>query len=272
MRHVLRTLVVFGACLATAPSQATTVSLTGSNHDTTIFSGGTTNSLGAGVGMFVGTDANGALGVKRALVSFDVAHNVPSGSIIQTVTLTLTLGQVAGAGPTFTGGDTTPREIDLHKVTASWGEGTTGQGNPITLDGHGFAAGDGDATWADRAFSATTPLAWNTAGGDFSSTISGSQIIGNPHNNTTQFTWSGPGMVADVQSWLNSGDTNNFGWILVNTDETDSKTFRAFFTRESSTLQPSLTIIYVPEPTSLGMMVLGTLGFGAVAWRRKRIR
>lgn len=232
MKNLVRALLLSAAVLTVSPSIAATVTITTSNHDNTIFSNGTANSLGGGVGMFAGTDANGVLGVKRALVSFDVAHNVPFGSIIQSVTLTMTLAQVAGAGSNFTGGDATPRENDLHKVTTSWGEGTAGQGQPITLDGQGFAAGNGDATWTDRSFSAMTPTAWSTAGGDYSSTVSGSQIVGNPHNNTTQFTWSGPGMVADVQSWLNSGDTNNFGWILLNTDETDPKTFRAFFTRE----------------------------------------
>ncbi len=257
-----RLCVLVCATLATSQAMAGSVTISSSNHDNTIFSGGTTNSLGAGIGMFAGTDANGASGVKRGLVSFDIKDNVPAGSTIQSVTLTLTLAQVAGAGSNFTGGDATPREIDLHRVTASWGEGTAGSGQPITADGQGFAAGNGDATWTDRSFSPSTPVAWTNAGGDFAAAVSAAQTVGNPHNNTTQFTWSGAGMVADVQAWLNGADANNFGWILINTDETDAKTFRAFFTREQGGLTaPTLAITYLPapEPNTALLAAIGVL-------------
>ncbi len=52
-------------------------------------------------------------------------------------------------------------------------------------------------------------------------------------------------MVSDVQSWLDNPATN-FGWELVNSDETDSRTFRAFWTKEASdpTLRPELVVTY----------------------------
>jgi hypothetical protein len=58
---------------------------------------------------------------------------------------------------------------------------------------------------------------------------------------------------------------------LENTDETDPKTFRAFYTREESNtaLQPELQITYtaVPEPSSLAL--LGLTGFGLFRRRAK---
>lgn len=266
----------FLACglMAHTSVASTTVLITNSNHDNTIFTAGDF-SLGGGVGTFVGTDANGSSGDKRGLVSFDIIDNVPAGSIIQSVTFTLTLAQVAGSGMTMMGGDATPREIDLHKVTASWGEGTAGAGQPITSDGMGFVASDGDATWTSRFYSVTTPTNWTTPGGDYASTVSGLQTVGNPHNNSTAFTWTGAQMAADVQSWRNSGDTNNFGWILINTNETDLKTFRAFWTREAASTQstaafvPTLSVTYVPEPATGTLLLVGSIGLVAVAWRRQ---
>src|SRR5690242_9869223 len=99
-----RLCVVFcAAAVAATPSFAATIQITASNHDNTIFSNGTSNGLGGGIAMFSGTDGNSTVGVKRALVSFDIASNVPAGSTIQGVSLTLTLAQVAGAGSNFSG-------------------------------------------------------------------------------------------------------------------------------------------------------------------------
>ncbi len=262
------------ACAVSVPAYAASVTIT-SNHDTTMFKANGSNSLGAGIGMYAGTDGNGAAGSHRALVSFDIAGSVPAGSTITGVSLGLTLGAVAG-GSAPGSGDATPREIDLHRVTTAWGEGTAGVGGTqIGGTGQGFAASTGDATWTDSAFPST---AWATpgGGGDFSGTVSASQIVGNPPNFTTQFTWgSTASMISDVQSWLNTPATN-FGWVLINTDETDAKTFRAFFTREAATVPsqaafvPALTITYVPvpEPATVTTLLLGFLGFAFVCWRR----
>ena len=89
--------------------------------------------------MFAGTDGVGS--PRRGLIEFDIAGNVPAGSTINAVQLTLFLGQVAGS-------DTTPRTIELHRLTADWGEGTTGSGSTmIGGTGQGFQANAGDATW-----------------------------------------------------------------------------------------------------------------------------
>lgn len=233
----------------------------GTTQDTTIYGNNVNNSAGGAIGMFSGTDGNSS--VKRALAEFDIADNVPAGSTITGVQLTLFLAQVAG---NVTSGTAT---IGLHRLTDSWGEGTTGAGQLISADGQGFAANTGDATWANRFFSSTSPTPWTSAGGDFISTVSASTVVGATVN--TGYSWlSTPTLVADVQGWLDTPSTN-FGWLLQNADEVDMKTFRAFYTREesNSALQPQLQITYtaVPEPDSLSLLGLGAL---ALFHRRRK--
>src|SRR3954468_13188836 len=95
------------------------VALLGAEKDATIFANNPNNSNGAGPGMFAGTDGTGK--PLRSLLQFDIAGHIPSGSRINSVQLTLYLGMVAMS-------DTTPRSIELHQLSASWGEGTTESG------------------------------------------------------------------------------------------------------------------------------------------------
>jgi len=95
----------------------------------------------------------------------------------------------------------------------SWGEGTTGAGGSIGGTGQGSTANPGDATWNARMFPGTL---WTTPGGDHdaiaSATLSVTSVINNP------YTWlSTPGLVSDVQGWLDTPATN-FGWEVINLD------------------------------------------------------
>ena len=63
--------------------------------------------------------------------------------------------------------------------------------------------------------------------------------------------------MTDVQGWLNNPATN-FGWAVVNSDETDATTFRGpFWTKEATTasLRPELIVNYTPtpEPSTLAL-------------------
>src|SRR5262249_4693397 len=153
-------------------------------------------------------------------IDFDIAGSgIPVGATIQSVQLTLVLGQVAGSGGGGGGGAPT---IDLLPLTADWGEGTA-QSAGVPVDniggqGQGAPAVGGDATWNARFYSPTTPTLWGTPGGDFSPTASASlTIVGTTTG--VPYTWgSTAGMVSDVQGWLNS-PASNFGWILKNEDE-----------------------------------------------------
>jgi hypothetical protein len=275
MRGFLALLSLWAACLATAAAHAAVVTVSSSNRDTTIFQGSSGNSGGGQTQMYAGTNGNGDSG-DRALLSFDLT-GVPAGTV-QSVTLSLNLSQVAGGG--MTGTDPTPHEIDLFALARSWGEGTVNTGG-----GQGAAANAGDATWSNSASPST---AWTTAGGDHAAAISGAQLVGNVTG--TIITWNSTAttliggattlsngsavnnsqMVADVQSWL-SHPATNFGWELINTDEVDAKTFRAFSSRESTTasLRPLLTITLVPEPGTLTIMACGAVGLAGVGLRRR---
>jgi hypothetical protein len=121
-------------------------------------------------------------------------------------------------------------------LLADWGEE-----NSSCADGVGALAEPGDATWSSRYFD-TVP--WTAPGGDFDPTASGSTampILG-------PVTWSSqPGMVADVQSWLDA-PAGNFGWIILG-NEIAPATAREFDSRESLT-PPMLSVEFTAAPAT----------------------
>jgi hypothetical protein len=173
---------------------------------------------------FAGETAMGEL--RRGVLAFDIAGNIPAGSAILGVTLSLNMSRTLD----------TPRTIELHKVLADWGEGTSVAPGE---EGDGAPATTNDATWRHRFFDT---IFWTTEGGDFSATVSASQSVGA----VGMYTWSSSQMVADVQSWLNDPATN-FGWLVLG-DESEIATAKRFDTRESAS-PPVLTIQYRPAPT-----------------------
>lgn len=171
---------------------------------------------------FTGETAMGEL--RRGVLAFDVAGNVPAGSIITSVTLSLNMSRAFSD---------TPRIVELHTLLADWCEGSSqasgeeGTGAPATLS---------DATWRHRFYDT---IFWATQGGDFSATVSATQSVGA----VGVYMWSSLQMVTDVQSWLND-PTTNFGWLVLG-DESEIATAKRFDTRES-TSPPVLTIEYTP--------------------------
>ena len=216
------------------------------SHDNTMFNYGdipapgavgTPNSgdlsNGAGDGIFAGRTLTN--GVRRGLIMFDLS-SIPAGSTITTATLSLVCIR---AGSTFT-----VRE-DLHRLIASWGEAGS-----ISDGGGGGAAQAGDATWLYRFY---TSSSWTTPGGDFSATVSATAQVGLPDT----YTWSGPGLLADVQGWVNVPATN-FGWIVVGEEvpvfvteaigAAPISTVKMFGSRENTLPQarPVLSVTYTP--------------------------
>jgi hypothetical protein len=184
-------------------------------------------SNGAGQQMFVGTTALGLL--RRALIAFDIADNIPAGSTIQNVTLTLNMSRTFGGAI----------DVDLLAATQDWGEGTS---VPIPgREGQGAAARPGDATWVHTFFGTQF---WNVPGGDFVGTPSATTTVDQPG----AYSWSSPGMVTDVQGWLDQPATN-FGWSLIATNfESQPMTAKRFDTKENSdpTLHPVLVVTFTP--------------------------
>jgi len=185
-------------------------------------------SNGAGSRMFAGVAGNGL--IRRGLVRFNVAGAVPTGSTIDSVTLTLNV--VMSPSPL-------PELTSLHRVTSDWGEGDSvapmGQGI-------GALADFDDATWVYTFWPSAT---WGSIGGDFVASGSASaDVAGNG-----AYQWSSAQMAADVQAWLDSPG-GNYGWAIIG-NESANATARAFATREGSAGdRPQLRIVFTPPGTS----------------------
>ena len=118
------------------------------------------NSSGACDSIFAGTtDLDFA---RRALIWFDIGAQIPSGSTIDGVTLSMAVTR---------GGNHVDSIFSLHWVTTPWGEGSNGCG--VRGGGQGEPAVTGSATWND-AEAGVTP--WGSAGGDYDGTASGSTL------------------------------------------------------------------------------------------------
>jgi hypothetical protein len=164
--------------------------------------------------------------LRRGVLAFDIAGNVPSGATITAVSLSVNMSRT----PT-----NTAYVMELHRLLADWGEGTSIAPGE---EGDGAPATPNDATWRHRFFDT---IFWSTQGGDFSATVSASQLVGV----VGQYTWSSAQMVADVQAWLDN-PASNFGWLVLG-DETAVATAKRFDTRESAS-PPMLTIEFTPAP------------------------
>jgi hypothetical protein len=150
-------------------------------------------SNGLSDGVFCGrTGATSGLRILRAVLAFDVQGNIPAGSTINSVSLTLTVINSVSASQTHT----------LHRLLADWGEGASS-----SPGGGGAPAQTGDATWLHRFF---PDAFWSTEGGDFVAGASASTSVAGASDAPT---WSEPNMTADVQAWLDD-PASNFGWMI----------------------------------------------------------
>jgi len=178
-------------------------------------------SNGAGSHLFSGTNNRGE--IRRAVIAFDIAGNIPTGATIRSVSLRLNMTRTAGGSAT----------VSLHKVLADWGQAAS---DAERNEGGGTASTSGDATWVHRFFNAET---WEKAGGDFSETASASTVVGDQG----PYVW-GPasGMATDVQSWLDNPNSN-FGWALIG-EESSNQTAKRFDSMENSTAtnRPNLIV------------------------------
>jgi hypothetical protein len=228
---ILLALTLAGALgyVGTSLAGAATISITPSK-DNTLYQyvpaeGDLSNALG--FHFFAGETAMNE--IRRGVLSFDIAGNIPPGSTITSVTLSLNMSRTAFD---------TAVTVELHKLLADWGEGTS---RAPGEEGTGAPATPNDATWRHRFYDA---IFWTNQGGDFSAMVSASQSVGP----IGQYTWSSTQMIADVQSWLDNPATN-FGWLVLG-DESAGATAKRFDTRESAS-PPVLTIVYTPAPRVL---------------------
>jgi len=210
-----------------SPAQAIiSVTLSSSKDNTLYEDAGGALSNGAGQYFFVGRTTQGANSIRRGAIAFDIAGTIPPGSIIVSATLRLNMSRTSAG----------PEPVELHPLTAGWGEGTS---NAPGEGGSGTAATSGDATWIHRFYAS---ILWTTPGGDFVVTASATTTVGS----VGFYTWgTTTNMVADVQTWLDA-PAANFGWLLLGNETTT--TAKRFNTREHSdpTTRPALIVEYVP--------------------------
>jgi hypothetical protein len=201
--------------------------------DNTLFSAGTTSN-GAGPVFFSGrTGVGGGDTLQRAVFKFNLCE-IPRGSTINSVRLTLYLERSISAGQTHR----------LHRLLADWGEGASSTAAGDALGGGmGVPAQPGDATWLVRFF---PDFPWAAAGGDFWPILSASQVVGFNFGPPAPYNWgSTPEMVADVQGWVDDPSVN-FGWLLLG-DEAASNTSKKFASREADpAFRPQLVVDFTP--------------------------
>ncbi len=223
-RITLATLGVSSVLLVSVPRAGAADVTIAPNRDNSIFEDGPERSCAIG-SLYCGQ--TGAFGVRRALIRFDVAGSIPPGSTITSVQVDIS---IEAAGPLAQATDV----HTLHRLPSDWGETTS-----ECFSGVGALAEAGDATWTHKRYD--TDL-WSQAGGDFAPTPSGS--VGLPTSGVG--TWiSEPGLVADVQSWLDL-PSGNFGWILIG-NEAVARNARKFFSRDSAA-PPSLRVEFTSPP------------------------
>ncbi|MBI4220511.1 MAG: DNRLRE domain-containing protein [Chloroflexi bacterium] len=195
------------------------------SKDNTLYqSGSGALSNGAGESLFVGRTNSGQ--VRRLVVAFDLASAVPAGAKVTSVRLVMNMSKSQADGTT----------VQLHRISASWGEGTSRAGGE---QGGGGSAAPGDATWVHRSFDTQK---WSREGGDFAEAASASVVVGL----LGKYTWgSTPQMVVDAQAWVDD-PARNFGWILIG-DENNTQTTKRFDSREAAAAaqRPTLTIGFV---------------------------
>lgn len=192
-------------------------------RDTTIYDTQTAAlSNGSGQYLISGGSA-GIVAARRALIAFDLASaGIPEGATVIDAVLTLNAAESLGITTT----------IGLHPLSRTWSEsGSDASGNELD----GAAAQAGDATWLFSQFDST---AWTFAGGDFGGASATTQVDG-----IGSWQWTGGGLVADVQKWLDQPQSN-FGWLLRSSENPGD--IKSFHSSESpnAALQPQLEITY----------------------------
>lgn len=240
MRTTLLSIVAAAAVAGAALAQ-TTIQIPASKDNTLYEDPAGFLSNGAGQHLFAGL--TGFPEIRRALIQFDVAAAVPAGALILDARMQLNVSRSLIFGPLA---------VTAHRVSTDWGERNSvapGQ------EGTGGPAAPGDATWL-HTFHATS--FWTTVGGDFAAAASATSMT--PQNGPA--IWTGAGLVADVQSFLNQ-PANNHGWLLK-TDEQFGADIRRFDSRENliPANRPVLTVTYLAAGSVqvLGMGCSGSNG------------
>lgn len=243
--RLISSCVVLSVCAASVQAEIVTI---GAGKDNTLFQD-EAGSLSNGIGPAIFAGVTSGSGVRRGLLSFKVQDVLPPGAVVTRAEMTLYSDRARGSNV----------QMGLHRVLASWGEGMS-----YTGLGGGVQAERGDATWTSRFYDIGP--AWTNVGGDFQAAASAVTNVGSAFRS---YTWSGAGLVADIQRWADNPD-ENFGWLLKAESEIRTGEAKRFVSREGTpeARRPRLLIEYtvVPTPASAGVLVMA----GLMAGRRRR--
>lgn len=210
-----------------------------SSADTTLFESAPDFNMGGEWHVAVGTTGSmGSNSRNRGLFKFAL-EPIPSGSVIQSVTLALKVTGIPGRDG---GGGPASSTFTLHRVLRDWGEG-----DKAGL--RGDVASRGEANWKYRQ----APDAKGAGGSAWSAPGAAAPVDFSPGASAAHFVssvgayefGSTSNLVADVQMWVDF-PARNFGWILLSGSETQPKTARRIGSREDTNHAPGLTIEYVP--------------------------
>lgn len=184
---------------------------------------------GAGPWNFAGWTTR--FGERRAMLRFDVAGALPTGSTITGASLTIHVDRGIADGDMF----------GLHRITSSWNEGVS---LPEEPGGEGAMPEAGDVTWTFRSYSNAPGMGtpWTSVGGDFVPAAS-SQT---PLSRSGSFTFASTvQMVSDVSRWLRT-PAENHGWMVIGTATMASGTAKRFASREATdaATRPVLVVTY----------------------------
>ncbi len=186
-------------------------------------------SNGSGYYLFAGRNSQLSNSIRRGAIQFDIAANIPSGAVIVDADLTLYMSRTSFG----------PATIELHRLLAGWGEGTS---DAAGEEGGGALSTMGDATWIHTIYNTSF---WTQPGGDFSAGVSSSAIV----DAIGFYTFgSTSAMVADIQSWLDNPG-GNFGWVVIG-NEIAGGSSKRFDAKENSTVmnRPVLKVFFT-QPT-----------------------
>jgi hypothetical protein len=245
------TLVAAAMAASTSAARAAEV-LLNPIQDATLIQDETSYANGAGPSVFAGAIASG--GARRALLKFDLS-GIPQGAVIHGVELYFDINRAAVGS-----GNSDP--ASLHRITASWGEGTS-----FSTRGGGDVASPNDATWTHRFYGVggvgAGAVPWSVPGGDFVAQASSFTTVGGigPY-----FFPSTVKLIEDVDGWL-ANPASNHGWLLLG-PESASQTARRIHSRESATVasRPRLRVVYDTQAqvgdAPLPLWSLGLLGAG----------
>ncbi|MFB3895552.1 MAG: hypothetical protein ACE14V_04540 [bacterium] len=215
------------------PVSATQIVISGTANtdDSTIYADDSIGNAGADDGIMAGQ--TNVPSIRRALIRFNLSA-IPSTATIDSVALTLIITKIPGAGTA------TAVDHSLYRLLNTWGEGT-GVGTGIGGGTGGTDNIPGAVCWL---YSQYSTAAWTNPGGDFVSSPSATINVG---TGLGAMTWTGSGLISDVQGWVN-GSFPNDGWILRG-DETVTPSARKYGSSENLPNAPQLVINYTTAQT-----------------------